>query len=70
MSTQVVSADDGEALLFGRFRVLAELGTGGFGRVLHCFDRETRSEVASGFGVWAAPATRATVSRIVRTRAW
>jgi len=33
-------------LLFGRFEVLEELGSGGFGRVLRCVDRESGNEVA------------------------
>ncbi len=35
----------GERLL-GRFDVLAELGSGGFGRVLHCRDRDTGEQIA------------------------
>ena len=39
-------AEEHEGRLFGRFDVLAELGRGGYGRVLRCFDHETGHEVA------------------------
>ncbi len=33
-------------LLYGRFEVLAQLGQGSFGRVLHCLDHDAKLEVA------------------------
>ena len=33
------TAQDDKALLFNRFEVRSELGSGGFGRVLHCVVR-------------------------------
>jgi hypothetical protein len=45
MNTRL-GAEEREGRLFGRFDVLAELGRGGYGRVLRCFDRETGQVVA------------------------
>ncbi len=46
MATDLASVISAAPLLFGRFEVLDELGSGGFGRVLRCVDRESGDEVA------------------------